>query len=203
MEQVKCIPGGEDYTQEKMYAYFAGKRTSQGMTKKSIPPSDQPPAAHHPQKHAIQSMRPPSPQRKPSLNTAQICKPCRNADGPSALNVLRFVVYPSLITDPSILPKLDILLDDTPSPPLDVAKIWASRLGSDVQLNDIMTYADLRLARMRRGDVSIYTPSRYYVHQCIGLVLLLAAYHALATPYAGLVYITRTPFYADVAGRRD
>lgn len=75
-----------------------------------------------------------------------------------------FVVYPSLITDPSILPKLDILLDDTPSPPLDVAKIWASRLGSNVQLNDIITYADLRLARMRRGDVSTFILSRDRVH---------------------------------------
>ncbi len=68
-----------------------------------------------------------------------------------------FVVYPSLITDPSILLKLDVLLDETPSPSLDVAKIWATRLGSEVQLNDIITYGDLRLARMRRGDVSTHT----------------------------------------------
>ncbi|KAL1946293.1 hypothetical protein VTO73DRAFT_15420 [Trametes versicolor] len=136
VEQVKKIPGGEDYTQEKMNAYFAGKRTNQGMTKKSLPASDQPRAAHPPPKHAKQPPRLPLPERKPSLNTAQI-------------------LYPSLITDPSILPKLDILLDDTPSPPLDVAKIWASRLGSNVQLNDIITYADLRLARMRRGDPPI------------------------------------------------
>lgn len=75
-----------------------------------------------------------------------------------------FVVYPSLITDPSILPKLDILLEDTPSPPLEVAKIWASRLGGNVQLNDIITYADLKLARMRRGDVSTCTSVRYSVY---------------------------------------
>ncbi|KAI0366804.1 hypothetical protein BV20DRAFT_981717 [Pilatotrama ljubarskyi] len=59
------------------------------------------------------------------------------------------ILYPSLVNDPSVLPKLDVLLNETPNPSLVVANIWASRLGGGVLMGDIITYAELRRAQER------------------------------------------------------
>ncbi|KAI0631062.1 hypothetical protein C8Q77DRAFT_180994 [Trametes polyzona] len=62
------------------------------------------------------------------------------------------ILYPTLLTDPSILANIRVLLHETPKPKADVAKIWASRLGRGVYYKDIITYAKLRLAREEPGN---------------------------------------------------
>ncbi|KAI0350825.1 hypothetical protein OH77DRAFT_1524519 [Trametes cingulata] len=57
------------------------------------------------------------------------------------------ILYPTLVNDPAVLPKLDVLLRETPNPSMVVASIWAGRLGGGVLPRDIMTYADLRRAQ--------------------------------------------------------
>ena len=48
----------------------------------------------------------------------------------------------------SVVSKLDILLQDDPDPPPEVAEIWAEGLGVDVVPEHILTYAFLRQASM-------------------------------------------------------
>lgn len=64
-------------------------------------------------------------------------------------------MYPSLAKDPQIIPKLEILLKDISNPTLDVAVIWAEKLGRGVKAADILTYARLRFTQQGETNPNV------------------------------------------------
>ncbi|KAI0819404.1 hypothetical protein BC628DRAFT_1423810 [Trametes gibbosa] len=129
-EQVSRIRGAEDYTQEKVQHYFMGKRQS----------------------NAAKASR----KAAQSQAASQAHSPAPPPGPPSSAHIL----YPSLASDPSVIPKLDVLLRDTPEPSPTVLKIWAGKLGQGVLTEDITTYAELRRAERRPGKVYVRSPSQ-------------------------------------------
>ncbi|KAI8969410.1 hypothetical protein BD414DRAFT_510992 [Trametes punicea] len=59
------------------------------------------------------------------------------------------ILYPSIADKMSVVAKLDVLLYETPEPQLELARIWANRLGHGVTPEDIITYADLKRIQKR------------------------------------------------------
>ena len=49
--------------------------------------------------------------------------------------------------------KLDVLLGEVPDPSLEVAEIWAERLGTGTSAQDIVSYAQARQS-LARGDAA-------------------------------------------------
>ncbi|OSD01456.1 hypothetical protein PYCCODRAFT_1436386 [Trametes coccinea BRFM310] len=62
------------------------------------------------------------------------------------------ILYPSLANHASVVAKLDVLLNETPEPSAELARIWANRLGRGVAPEDILTYADLKRIQRRHGN---------------------------------------------------
>ena len=53
----------------------------------------------------------------------------------------------------AVAAKLDVLLGDVPSPSLEVAEIWAEKLGAKMSAQDIVSYAQARQS-LARGDAA-------------------------------------------------
>ncbi|KAI0739050.1 hypothetical protein C8Q80DRAFT_1275233 [Daedaleopsis nitida] len=104
-ERIRQLPGCDDYTEQQVAQYFAGRRQGdRGRTQQAAS------------------------RVGGSLTSAHI-------------------LYPSLVRDPKILKMLDVLLLEMPEPTLDVAVIWAERIGWGAKAADIVTYANLRHAQ--------------------------------------------------------
>ena len=53
----------------------------------------------------------------------------------------------------AVAAKLDVLLGDVPSPSLEVAEIWAEKLGAGMSAQDIVSYAQAKQAQAQ-GDAA-------------------------------------------------
>ncbi|KAH9855320.1 hypothetical protein C2E23DRAFT_883270 [Lenzites betulinus] len=98
-------------------------------------------------------------QSKAAKASRQTAQPAQSSASPPAPPSSAHILYPSLATDRLIIPKLDVLLNETPKPTPSTAKIWAAKLGPGVQPGDITTYAELRLAQVP-GKLRIHSPSQ-------------------------------------------
>nr|VWO94508.1 Efflux pump membrane transporter [Ganoderma boninense] len=57
------------------------------------------------------------------------------------------ILYPSLAKGPTVIPRLEVLLEDDPDPSEEIAAIWAEQLRYHAKAKDILTFAKLRRAR--------------------------------------------------------
>ncbi|KAL7277350.1 hypothetical protein ACG7TL_009209 [Trametes sanguinea] len=91
------------------------------------------------------------------------------------------ILYPSLANHASVVAKLDVLLNETPEPSAELARIWANRLGRGVAPEDILTYADLK--RIQRDHGNSAGPPRQRDHSnSAGLPRVPTASSQLPTP---------------------
>ncbi|KAH9941608.1 uncharacterized protein BXZ73DRAFT_97998 [Epithele typhae] len=137
--QIRAMPGGERCTPERVSKYFFHKRYN--MASKAHAGHQH---EHHPAPDAPALV--PQPQVKAEKGTRQK----RNTVGTLGRTTVG-ILYPSL-KDKRARSSVNVLLREVPDPELELAQIWAERIGYGAKGEDIVTYArHLRAAQAQQA----------------------------------------------------
>ena len=78
--------------------------------------------------------------------------------------------------------KLDVLLGDVPSPSLEVAEIWAEKLGAKMTAQDIVSYAQAKQLQAQ-GDSATAAVGLLFRHSCLYPSLTSSSGRSQWTPH--------------------